>query len=234
MAKKSLADNAYDRILKDIVSCRYWPGSILNEDMLVAELGISRTPIHTALIRLQLENLVTIHPKKGVQVNEITPGQIRDIFNIRDLTEPHCLRKYGELFDKNRLLEFYELFDREYDPARMEYLYWKDVEFHLAIVDLAGNSIISSQYLLLQNILLRISNVCAIKIYKRLGQSNREHLDIIDALLKDDTETAAARMLTHLKEAREAAYLAVRYVKEGSAPLSGIQLMSPYRRPDAV
>lgn len=230
MKKKSLADQAYDQLLKDIISCKYWPGTSLNEDSLVGELGISRTPIHSALIRLQLENLVTIQPKKGVLVNDISPDQIRDIFNLRDLVEPHCIRRYGELFDKAKLQEFYDLFAAQYMPSEMQYIYWKDCEFHLSIVDLARNAILSSQFLLLQNILIRISNVCAIKIQKRLGTSNREHLAIIDALLRDDTESAASLMLAHLREAREASYMATKYVKEGSDPLQGIELMSPYVR----
>lgn len=225
MPKKSLSDNAYEEILENIVTCKYWPGSALSEDILVKELGISRTPIHNALIRLQQENLVTIHPKRGIRVNDIDPNQIRDIFNIRDVVEPYCIRKYGHLFSKEKLLEYQDVFSQDMTKFDKEYVYHKDVEFHTAIVDLAGNSIISTQYRLLHNLLLRINNVAANKINPRLPGSNQEHTDIIEKLLIDDDDSAAEKMELHLKKARESAYLSIQYLKEEGAVNPGINMM---------
>ena len=68
MATK-LSDTAYDELLSRIISCQYPPGSLLSEEKLVAELGISRTPIRSALIRLQQEHLVQVISKKGILVS---------------------------------------------------------------------------------------------------------------------------------------------------------------------
>ena len=93
-----LSDTAYDELLSRIISCKYPPGSLLSEEKLVAELGISRTPIRSALIRLQQEHLVQIISKKGILVSEITPEGIRDMFNLRNLIEPYAIREFGGNF----------------------------------------------------------------------------------------------------------------------------------------
>src|SRR4051812_12294958 len=61
----SLVDHAYDVIRRRILDNIYQPGAHALESELAAELGISRTPLREALIRLQNENLVEIVPRHG-------------------------------------------------------------------------------------------------------------------------------------------------------------------------
>lgn len=209
MAKLSLSESAYKSILSNIVNCTYAPGSVLTEERLVAELGHSRTPIRSALVRLQEEQLVHIMPKKGIVVTKITLESIRDLFNLRDMIEPPVLREFGSRFKKEDLMQYYSLFSPDGSRRDATEIYDSDARLHTHIVTLSENQILISFYNSLQNRMTRINTLCAISTGSRLEQSNREHADIIYALLKDDSEQAARLLTAHLKEARESAYQAV-------------------------
>ena len=71
--KESLKEFAYRLLRKQITDCTILPGTLLSEKELGEKLGVSRTPIREALNRLEQEQLVSILPKRGVLVSEITP-----------------------------------------------------------------------------------------------------------------------------------------------------------------
>ena len=213
MATK-LSDTAYDELLFRIISCQYPPGSLLSEEKLVAELGISRTPIRSALIRLQQEHLVQIISKKGLLVSEITPEGIRDLFNLRDLIEPYAIREFGGNFKKDKLIYYLNLFSKKYSKDDYQIVYDSDVQFHTDIVQLTGNTFLCSFYNSLQKLLSRITLICGISVTDRVVASNQEHVEIVLSLLKDDKEFAVAMLETHLKEARESAYQAILIQKD--------------------
>lgn len=213
MATK-LSDTAYDELLSRIISCQYPPGSLLSEEKLVAELGISRTPIRSALIRLQQEHLVQVISKKGILVTEITPEGIRDLFNLRDLIEPYAIREFGGNFKKDKLIYYLNLFSKKYSKDDYQIVYDSDVQFHTDIVQLTGNTFLCSFYNSLQKLLSRITLICGISVTDRVVASNQEHVEIVLSLLKDDKEFAVAMLETHLKEARESAYQAILIQKD--------------------
>ena len=204
-----LSDTAYDELLSRIISCKYPPGSLLSEEKLVAELGISRTPIRSALIRLQQEHLVQIISKKGILVSEITPEGIRDMFNLRNLIEPYAIREFGGNFKKDQLIYYLNLFSGKYSNDDYQIVFDSDVQFHTDIVRLTGNAFLCAFYDSLQKLLSRITLICGVSFTDRVEKSNQEHVEIVLALLKDDKESAVSMLETHLKEARESAYQAI-------------------------
>ena len=209
MSKMNLSDSAYNILLSRIISCQYPPGCLLNEERLVSDLGISRTPIRAALIRLQQEHLVQIISKKGILVTEITPDGIRDLFNLRDLIEPYAIRKFAGNFRKDKLMHYLNLFSKKYTRDDYQLVFDSDVQFHTDIVALTENDFLCSFYNSLQKLLSRITLVCGTCIIDRVDISNHEHVELVIALLKDDKDMAVDLLKTHLKEARETAYQAI-------------------------
>ncbi len=212
-----LSDTAYDELLSRIISCKYPPGSLLSEEKLVAELGISRTPIRSALIRLQQEHLVQIISKKGILVSEITPEGIRDMFNLRNLIEPYAIREFGGNFKKDQLIYYLNLFSGKYSNDDYQIVFDSDVQFHTDIVRLTGNAFLCAFYDSLQKLLSRITLICGVSVTDRVEKSNQEHVEIVLSLLKDDKESAVSMLETHLKEARESAYQAI-LIQKNSPP----------------
>jgi DNA-binding GntR family transcriptional regulator len=68
MPRGSLVDTAYEALRRRILDNTYPPGHQALEQALAAELGISRTPLREALIRLQKEGLVEVIPRHGMRV----------------------------------------------------------------------------------------------------------------------------------------------------------------------
>ena len=98
----SLADKAYAAIKSAIMCNELTPGTILAEENLASQLGISRTPLRAALQRLQHEEILTQNGKNMV-VAEVTEREVRDICTVRMQLEPlavHLLAQNGGLTEK--------------------------------------------------------------------------------------------------------------------------------------
>jgi DNA-binding GntR family transcriptional regulator len=79
-------------IRRNILDGRYPTGMKLHQDMLAAELGVSRIPIREALFQLDVEGLVTIEPQRGATVSPLSPERMRETLEMRAILEPYLLR----------------------------------------------------------------------------------------------------------------------------------------------
>jgi DNA-binding GntR family transcriptional regulator len=85
--KQPLAVLAYETIVKKIICLEYPPSRHLEESQLVEDLGIGRTPVREALVRLHGEKMVESHPKKGVIVRPITLQKTKAMFESMRILE---------------------------------------------------------------------------------------------------------------------------------------------------
>lgn len=85
--KQPLAMAAYETILKRIICLEYQPSQHLEENQLVEDLGIGRTPIREALVRLHGEKMVESHPNRGVIVRPITLQNTKAMFESMTIFE---------------------------------------------------------------------------------------------------------------------------------------------------
>ena len=82
----------YRRLVRAIVELRLHPGEQLRERRLAEQMGVSKTPIREALVRLEKEGLVTVAPYRGAIVRGYTHRDIREIYELRELLEGFCAR----------------------------------------------------------------------------------------------------------------------------------------------
>src|SRR5215831_13894434 len=87
------AERVYAHVKKAILSRRYAGGSLLTEGGLADEVGVSRTPVREALLRLEMEGLLKLYPKKGALVLPVSAQEIADVVETRLLVEGHAARK---------------------------------------------------------------------------------------------------------------------------------------------
>ncbi len=85
--KQPLAVAAYEAIVRRIICLDYQPSQHLEETQLMEDLGIGRTPIREALVRLQGEKMVESHPNKGVIVRPITLQNTKAMFESMGIFE---------------------------------------------------------------------------------------------------------------------------------------------------
>ena len=101
---KSRKEIAYDYIKPKIVFCELKPGDILDEKKIIEELGFSRTPIREAISELAEEKLVTIMPRRGIVVTQISLKDVEDMLNARALLEPYIFQNAFPNVEKDVLL----------------------------------------------------------------------------------------------------------------------------------
>jgi len=87
LPKQPLAAIAYETIVRKIICLEYQPSQHLEESQLVEDLGIGRTPIREALVRLHGEKMVESHPNRGVIVRPITLLNTKAMFESMNLIE---------------------------------------------------------------------------------------------------------------------------------------------------
>ena len=88
--KQSRTEQAYSVLRDDIRSNRMSPGYLEPEPELAERLGMSRTPVHEALIRLQAEGLIELIPRRGARVLPIRAEDMREIYEILNTLEPEA------------------------------------------------------------------------------------------------------------------------------------------------
>ena len=209
MAKTNLKTLAYTKLKDKIIHCEYKPGTNLNEEILIEELQIGRTPIRDALGRLEQEGLVKVRPKKGVIVTPLSIKDINMIYEIRNLYEPYILIHYGSFISENKLNEFYDIFIQKkqlLDNTNSTESYKLDSEFHNCIVSACPNTYLQHNYQLIQNQSERFRYMTGTDSIARVKETFKEHIDIIIPCLQKDWDTAAEKMIVHLKESKKASF----------------------------
>ena len=88
-ASTSLVDEAYEQIRRRILDNLWPPGHRALEQEVALALGMSRTPVREALMRLQNEGLVEVIPRHGMRVLPVSPTDMREIYQI--LTALECM-----------------------------------------------------------------------------------------------------------------------------------------------
>ena len=86
-AKQPLALRAYEILHEKIITMQLKPGAHLDEKKLVQELGIGRTPVREALLRLTTESLVQSEPNKGFVVKPLTLQDVKAMFEALNVIE---------------------------------------------------------------------------------------------------------------------------------------------------
>lgn len=201
----SLSKKAYAAIKERIVRCEYLPDAVLNEISLIAELGVSRTPIREALSRLEHENLVRIVPKRGIFVTGFTLSDVREIYQVRELLEPLIIRLWGARISKDVLQSLGQKLNRTSSDGPERDLYGLDYDLHRTIYDHCENKYFVHllDRVFDQNQRIRIISG---RLEHRLEATRDEHLTIVERLLSSDQEGAAVAMSHHLEQSRNAAF----------------------------
>src|SRR5215472_6837381 len=92
LPRQSLRDAAYEAIKHRIITCKFKPGECINEVSVAELIGYGRTPVHQALDRLMLEEMVEVIPRKGVIVKPIILHDVMQMIDVRMINETHCAR----------------------------------------------------------------------------------------------------------------------------------------------
>ena len=144
----SLADQAYEEIKFRILNLTYAPGMPLTEARLAEELGMSRSPIRTAIRMLKEEGLIVTDYYKSMTVKEITKEDIIQIYQLRELIE---IPAFKRIFELERYEEYsYRIEEKvvRMCAAAGDSYAWEaaDAAFHMEIISIYENERINRIY----------------------------------------------------------------------------------------
>lgn len=204
----NVATVVYERLRHQILGGTLRPGQQLNIREIETQLHVSRTPLKLALERLQVEGLVTIHPRRGTYVTIFSPQDLRECFEIRIALEAQALRATFEPQNRDRLDELISLFTRMDTYFRSE-TSWLDelVEFmdcdriaHVLMIEMSGNARMKELYEY-ANVQGYIAVFGMRFSYSDTLQTQSEHRAIAAALQSRDREALLHAARLHLERA---------------------------------
>ncbi|MGL4635802.1 MAG: GntR family transcriptional regulator [Beijerinckiaceae bacterium] len=144
--RPSLVEDAYAAFKLAIRESEFPPGHQVSEQEIALRLGMSRTPIHEAALRLQEEGLVRILPRKGIQIAAISPADMADIFDVVMAIESAAAERLAMLPEPERM-SIADALDAETEAMRraladenMKERAQCDDRFHRLLVEGCGNS----------------------------------------------------------------------------------------------
>lgn len=211
-----LRDVVFNTLRRAILTGELKPGERLMEIHLADKLGVSRTPIREAIHKLELEGLVTLIPRRGAEVAQITEKSMNDVLEVRRALDALCVElacdriSDGELAALRDACENFELSVKTGDVKKIAQA---DVALHDIIVRATGN----------QRLIQLVNNLSE-QMYRyrfeyiKDGSQHEtlvaEHKIIYQSIVRKDKETAAAAAKTHIDNQKKAIIRRIRLERE--------------------
>jgi DNA-binding GntR family transcriptional regulator len=197
-----LKERAYATLKERIVTGTFPPGTFLSERKLVEQFGMSKTPIRSALERLEAEGLVSVSPRQGIVVREPSIQEIADLFAIRMALERYVLESLAGRLTKEQIrrikdnLRLQQQAVQEDDLAGMVQL---DGEFHSLFCEFLGNREILRVVQQLRERMTLVIGLVFKRSTARMLPNWKEHTSIAEAVISGDAEAAVARLKAHFE-----------------------------------
>ncbi|WP_073223322.1 GntR family transcriptional regulator [Streptomyces sp. NBRC 110465] len=199
------AERVYTHIKEAVLDRRYEGGTLLTEGDLADAVGVSRTPVREALLRLEVEGLIKLYPKKGALVLAVSAQEIKDVVETRLLVEEFAARKAVPASPRliERLEQLLEEQRQLAEAGDLAAVAVTDRCFHAEIVRHAGNEILSRLYDQLRDRQLRMGVAVMEAHPGRIEANITEHAELLGAISAGDADGAARVVRRHVGRVRE-------------------------------
>ncbi len=197
--RETASDYALRVIRNNIVSLNLVPGSLVSENELAKELGISRTPVREALIELSKIKLVEIYPQKGSCISLINHQLVEEARFVRLLLESAIVEEACELasakdillLEENiRLQEMYQ--GENYEDKQLKL----DNEFHELLFTICNKQF---TYNLLTGMMTHFDRVRRLSLsVVRDSKILADHKNLVDSIKRKDSQAAKEIITKHL------------------------------------
>lgn len=181
------------------------PDTLHSVQSLATQLGVSRTPVREALIKLAQRGIVRFERNRGVRVLQTSLHDLEEIFALRLLLEVPATRRACLLLDaagRRELRRIYRAMERA-AAADDELRLWEhDRRFHRALLEASGNSRLAEYVNGLRDTVLR-RGVSTARSSRSLADIVAEHRTVLERIEDGDAEGAACAMRAHLRHTAE-------------------------------
>lgn len=204
---QSASDRAYEWTRDRILDGTFVTGGMISEGEISGLVGVSRTPVREAFVRLASEGVLELFPKRGAFVVPVTPAEMRDVIEARFLTEQWAVRVVSRSPSRAETVRALDECIVEmtattvpHDPLRY---YQADRRFHQTIVAAAQNVQVADFYRSLRDRQFRMG-VAQGLVRRPTEQTHTEHQGIRTAIADGDAERAQALVAAHIRLNRDA------------------------------
>jgi len=200
-SKKINSEDAVYLKLKTAIRKRYIKqGSQLVEIALAQKLGVSRTPVRSAIKRLEAEGLVNSIPNRGAFVITPTQKEIKETFLVRAQLEVMATRLTASNIVPAQINDLQELLQNEelvFDKSNPDDYYDVNDNLHLKIAEFSGNAVL---YTYIKELLdrTRIYLILYDPFYKFEYSPTTEHQAIVNAIITHDGDKASIALKNHI------------------------------------
>jgi DNA-binding GntR family transcriptional regulator len=200
---ENLDQKAYLILKNMIVKRKLLPGDKIHQEKLALDLGISRTPLVSALKYLEKEKLVEAIPRKGFYVRLFTKEEMISIFELREVLEGLAARRAARNISDvqiNKLQNFFKKFKGFTDITDISAYAKEDRRFHNFVTEISAKEFLKS---ILENyniISYSYQLVTSEGLVRTPNETIREHRAMIDAICNKDQDLAEDIMRQHLKK----------------------------------
>ena len=200
----SLVEAAYVQIRRRILDNLWPPGHRALEQEVALALGMSRTPVREALMRLQAEGLVEVIPRHGMRVLPVSPNDMREIYQI--LTALECMA--AELLAQRKpsdkelepLVAATKAMDKALKAEDLDAWATADERFHAHLVELAGNRQLQATVLNYWDRAHR-ARMFTLRLRPKPVNSTKEHMQMVERLRAGDADGATRVTRAHRERA---------------------------------
>uniref|UniRef100_UPI004057AADB GntR family transcriptional regulator n=1 Tax=Acetatifactor sp. TaxID=1872090 RepID=UPI004057AADB len=211
-----LRDVVFNTLRQAILTGELKPGERLMEIHLANRLGVSRTPIREAIRKLELEGLVTMIPRRGAEVSQITEKSMNDVLEVRRALDALAVELACDRISDEELEQLKQAclnFEQAVKTKDAKKIAQADVALHDIIVQATGN----------QRLIQLVNNLSEqmyryrfeyIKDFTQHVTLVEEHRIIYESIVKKDKETAAREAEIHIDNQKKAIIRQIRLDRE--------------------
>jgi DNA-binding GntR family transcriptional regulator len=205
LARRALYEDVAERLRGQIFARELEPGAWIDELKLTAEYGISRTPLREALKVLAVEGLVTMRPRRGAYVAEMSREDVAQIYHLLSLLESDAAAEVARSASDEQLMRLRQLHERLEKLSRQrEAFFAANEQFHMALLEVAGNRWRTQIVTDLRKV-MKLNRHHSLFKQGRLADSLAEHRLLMEAIQRRNASRAAALMRGHFESGLVAA-----------------------------
>lgn len=195
----NLDELVHAKVKEMILKKQLKPGKQIIQEELAKKLGVSRTPLRRALSQLAKEHLVKVLPRGGTYVREFSKEEMITIFEIREVLEGLACRRAAFVVKKEQLEHYKNLYKKALESITDTD--WRayeraDIKFHFFVLETSGITLLED---MVKSFHI-LSNSFTPGMIRPPKETFPEHMTIIDALARHDSDAAENLMRKHLKK----------------------------------
>jgi len=196
----TVAKEVFSLLYEKIIQGEWLPGHRLSENEVAQSLGVSRTPVREALIRLGQVGLVSAYPQVGTVVSPIRLPEVYDNQFLRETIECRTVSIAAERCTDKAAADLRELIERQLKcctPGREAEFFALDDAMHRYLIELAGRPAI---WRVLRDAKAQLDRVRHLSLHDTawIERNIAEHRRIVERVIAHDGEGATTAMRKHL------------------------------------